>query len=52
MAMMDIKFLKYENEQKNQDAMKTIDRERLLQNKKAKVLNSLEERKMDDYKED
>lgn len=50
--MMDIKFLKYENEHKNQEMMKNLDKERQLQNKKAKVLNNLEERKMDDYRQD
>lgn len=51
-AIMDIKFLKRENDKKNEQLMKNIDKERILQNKKAKVLNVLEERKLDDYKQD
>jgi len=49
---MDIKFLKYENDLKNQELMKNIDKERSLQNKKAKVLNTLGERKLEEYKQD
>lgn len=45
---MDIKLIKYEKDKNNTVTMRNIDREKVLQNKKAKVLNMLEERKVED----
>jgi len=50
--MMDIKFLNYDNKQKNFDSMKNIEKERKLQSRKAKVLNEIEEKQMEAYNND
>jgi len=45
---MDIKAIKYEQEQIKQDNIRKAEQERSLQNHKAQILNSLEERQAED----
>lgn len=47
---MDIKAIKYEQEQVKQDNIRKAEYERALQNQKAQILNSLEERQAEDYR--
>lgn len=47
---MDIKAIKYEQEQVKQENIRKAEYERSLQNHKANILNSLEERQAEDQR--